>query len=412
MRLISLAVLFLAATASAQVTKTTTSVTVPNCGNGPATHDVDVYRPAGAGPFPLVALGHGFQNSKDNFAGLAQALGALGIVVVAPQFPGFLSGCGSDHARNGRVLLAAIDQQLAAGGIDATKLALGGHSAGGLAAFLAASQRSVAAVMLFDPVDNSMLGANAAAMVSEPTLFLFAEPSGCNTQSNATGWFASVTGPKARLKVVNAKHCDPQEPISSVCTLGCGANDMGTTARQAVFKRYALAFFSRYLKGVTAPCLETTAQTDATAGTIASVDFHLGGCGGALDAGVAPADAGQPVIDAGTSGMDAGSPTADAGSTPLDAGTPSQDAGAPFEDAGTGAGGGAGGGGGSSMGSGGGMAGNGGGEASGGGTGAAVDAGVDPGTDVPSSGCGCAAVDPWAVFAALSLVALTRRRKG
>ncbi len=355
-------VLIVASPALAQVTKTTAMVTVPNCGSSTATSEVDVYRPAGAGPFPLVAFGHGFQNSKDNAAGLAEALGALGVVVVVPQFPGFLSPCGSDHARNARVLIAAMDQQVTAGRIDSTKLGFAGHSAGGLSAFLAAAQRPVAAVMLFDPVENTNLGTAVTSMVNSPTLFLFAEPSTCNSQANATGWFTAVPGAKARLKVVNANHCDPQEPISGVCSFGCGGSAATSTVRSAIFKRYAVDFFKRYLLGQTTPCLEATAQNDATAGRVTMVDFRLGGCGvdagqpmvdagapdagsvdagsvdagaadaGAADAGTAdagPADAGA--VDAGTA-VDAGAPDAgaqqDAGTTMMDAGPP--DAGNPI----------------------------------------------------------------------------------
>ncbi len=315
--------LIVASSAFGQVTKTTAMVTVPNCGAVAATSEVDVYRPTGAGPFPLVAFGHGFQNNKDNAAGLAQALGALGIVVVVPQFPGFFSACGSDHARNARVMIAAMDQQVTAGGIDSTKLGFAGHSAGGLSAFLAAAQRPVAAVMLFDPVENTNLGTAVASMVNAPTIFLFAEPSTCNSQANATGWFTTVTGPKARLKVVNANHCDPQEPISGVCSFGCGGAAATSTVRSAVFKRYAVDFFKRYLLGQTMPCLEATAQNDATAGRVTLVDFQLGGCG--VDAGQPMVDAGVPdagAVDSGVTTPDAG--TADAGiadAGAIDAGT-------------------------------------------------------------------------------------------
>lgn len=395
MRALTVGVLLSASLAGAQVTKTSAQVTVPNCGSAPATHQVDVYRPAGAGPFPLVALGHGFQNSNDNFEGLAQALAATGVVVVAPQFPSLLtSACGSDHARNGRVLLAAIDQQVMRGDIDTARIGVGGHSAGGLSAFLAASQRQVAAVMLFDPVDNSNLGVMAVSMVTAPTIFLFAEPAQCNSQANAVPWFTAMTGPRARLKVVNANHCDPQEPISGICTIGCGGMGATSTARQAVFKRYALAFFARYLRGVTSPCLETTAQTDATAGVVAQVDFRLGGCGGGSDAGTV-VDAGTPVdagtaVDAGTV-IDAGMPV-DAGSLG-DAGTTEPDAGAPVTNDG-GAGG----------------SGGGAGSGGGGGTSFAPDAGDGVGV-MPPGGCGCTAVDPLVVLGGVVFVFASRRRR-
>jgi hypothetical protein len=64
------------ASAFAQVTKTTVTVSFPNCtGSTPASYDVDVYRPSGTGPFALVGIGHGFQNSKANHEVLARARG-------------------------------------------------------------------------------------------------------------------------------------------------------------------------------------------------------------------------------------------------------------------------------------------------------------------------------------------------
>jgi hypothetical protein len=139
-------VLLLIGLGSAAHAQTTFSVMV----NG-TTFQVDRYAPAGTGPFPIVALGHGFSNNKDNVRGLAQALLADGAVVVAPQFP---LGSG-DHARNASVMLAAVDATVTAGIGDAQRLAFGGHSAGALAAWLAAAQRPLTkAVVLLDPVDS------------------------------------------------------------------------------------------------------------------------------------------------------------------------------------------------------------------------------------------------------------------
>ena len=66
--------------AMAQVTKTTAQVQVPNCNPSPpmVSYDVDVYRPAGSGPFGLLAVGHGFQLNKADMAGLANAVAASG----------------------------------------------------------------------------------------------------------------------------------------------------------------------------------------------------------------------------------------------------------------------------------------------------------------------------------------------
>ncbi|MGV3622807.1 MAG: hypothetical protein ACO1OB_18455 [Archangium sp.] len=302
-------VLLVASAASAQVVKSSAMVTVGGCGSGTATSAVDVYRPSSpAASMPLFAFGHGFQNDKANAETLARALAAEGVVVVVPQFPSLLSACGSDHARNGRVLLAAIDQQIALGDIDASRVAVGGHSAGGLAALLAGASRPMVAQMLFDPVDNSGLGAAALANVRGATLLVFAPPAQCNSQGNAVAWFGGLTGPRGTLEVVNANHCDPQGPISMLCTFGCGGAAATSAVRSALFQKYAVTFLLRHLAGRMSPCVDDVIGADQTAGLVTDVDLRFGGCGGAdagvvVDAGVT-SDAGVEV-DAGVS-SDAG----------------------------------------------------------------------------------------------------------
>jgi dienelactone hydrolase len=419
--------LLLSSVAFAQVTKTSVSVSIANCSATPAmaTYQADVYRPAGAGPFPLVAIGHGFQNSKDNYEQLARALAAEGIAVTVPQFPLLLAlQCGaSDHLRNGRILQAALDQQVAAGGIDSTRLALAGHSAGGLSAFLAASERTVAALMLLDATDQNNLGLTAAPNVAEPMLSVHAEPSTCNQQGNSTAWFTPKPGLKGKFKIVNGSHCEPQEPVSVVCTGGCGGSAAYSSTRAALYKSWAVAFFGRTLLARATPCLEDLATADATAGRITSVDFQFGGCGAA--------DAGTPVVDGGAGG--GGGATGGGGGATGGGGGATTDGGATGGGGGgaaTGGGGGAatGGGGGAATGGGGGTAtGGGGGAATGGGGGAATgggggaagggdatdggqsgDGGVDVGAP-PPAGCGCASLPVVPVL--LLGVAFARRRR-
>ncbi len=85
MRLLALACCFVGFTAVAE-TKTTVTITMPDCPGDNAV-SVDVYTPNGTPPFPTVALGHGYQNGKENFAVLAAQLCSEGFLVVVPQFP-------------------------------------------------------------------------------------------------------------------------------------------------------------------------------------------------------------------------------------------------------------------------------------------------------------------------------------
>ena len=274
----------LSTSAAAQISVSTTTLTMPDC---PASNPVfvDVYRPPGAGPFPTVALGHGFVMGKGTMEGLGRALAEAGILTVAPEFPA-LGNCGdSDHARNGRILLAALDQQAALGLVDGARVGVGGHSAGGLSALLAAGQRAMQVVVLLDPVDSNGEGLAQAATVLAPTFFINAEPSVCSAQNNSAPWYAPKPAPKARLRVVGSNHCEPEEPLNPLCTLTCGAT--WTSERAAKFKTYASAFFDRYLLGHSAPCLEQTATADPG---VADVDFELETC---VNAGARPPAAGS-----------------------------------------------------------------------------------------------------------------------
>ncbi len=295
-RIAALSVLF-ASSAMGQ----TFSVTVSG-----ASYQVDRYLPSGTPPFPIVALGHGFSNSKANVQGLAQALQADGIVVVAPQFP----AASGDHARNAAVMLAAVDATVSAGLGDGQRLGLGGHSAGALAAWLAAAQRSSRVVVLLDPVDSNGLGTAQIANVSAPVLFEFAPSQTCNTNNNSLGWFTGKSGAKGRFNVPNANHCDPQEPSNVLCTTGCGFATWNAQ-RSAVYKRFARAMFGQFLLGAST-CVETLALADQQAGTIDQVVMQLG-CG-AVDGGTAGGAAGGGNTGGGSAGGAVGGGVAGGGS--------------------------------------------------------------------------------------------------
>jgi dienelactone hydrolase len=305
--------------------------------------------PAGnsGGPYPVVALGHGFCNQPENYRNFGALLASRGMVVVAPKLEcNFLtSDPGALHAGNAQRLLAALDQVLAlgnaggvlAGRLDAGRTALAGHSGGGLSALVAAGARpSVKALVLLDGVDAGS-GSRASPV---PTLMLNTAGSSCNSNNNNASWYGLVTAgqPRSRMRVVGADHCDMQEPLSSACSFtGCAGSSPASV--RPVFLRHTAAWLSLYL-GCEASAVDTVAeggadfQADLSAGRIADVDQSgvsapsscPGGTGADAgqpeDAGIP--DAGPPATDAGSGvpGPDAGQPTADAGE-PFDAGAPS-----------------------------------------------------------------------------------------
>lgn len=268
----------------------------------------DLFLTSANGPGPALVLAHGFQRSKANLAGWGAALAQRGYVAVAPDFTG---GFAPDHAFNGRVVSALLDWLLARndepghplyGRIDATRLGLLGHSAGGLASLLAAAARSdVKALVALDPVDNGGLALAAAPSITAPTLFLLATPGPCNAEGNATAVFAALTAPRLSLRVVDATHCDAEDPSDALCGFLCGAAD---ATRQARFRRYAFAALDYLLL-----CDETLAlwlggaeaQGDPLIRDLEAHDFPPLVCQKAKDGGAPVADAAkdQGAVDAG-----------------------------------------------------------------------------------------------------------------
>ena len=99
---------------------------------------VTVYRPVGAGPFPLVAFHHGFNLDPSLYASYGTHLASWGVMVAMPKMPGSLFAPTS-HRDLAKMLLALVEALTASGLADPAKVALAGHSLGGKVAFLAAA---------------------------------------------------------------------------------------------------------------------------------------------------------------------------------------------------------------------------------------------------------------------------------
>ncbi|MFO0727790.1 MAG: hypothetical protein U1E65_28685 [Myxococcota bacterium] len=287
---------------------------------GAGTVNVDLYWPTDAGRFPAIAFGHGFARNAAVNAGWGEHLASYGFVVAIPNFPSPLS---PNHTLNGQILrelMTWMHGSPAAIGasVDPVRGAYVGHSAGGLASFLAAAaDPNITALVGLDPVDANSLGAQAAPSIVAPTLVLGAEPQSCNANGSASALYGALSvSARWYLRVVGSTHCDAEDPSNGLCSLGCGGQD---AARRLFFRRYATAHLLRvfscqagtYLPGGTDLMADLTAQ---------SVGGLLGtgpGACGATDAGVL--DAATPP-DAGNA-PDAAAPPPDAGPA-LDAQSP------------------------------------------------------------------------------------------
>lgn len=261
---------------------------------------VDVYWPDAAGSFPVLAVGHGFQRSKASFVEWGQELAKRGYVAVAPNFPG---GFAPDHAKNGKIvsgLLAWLVTRGKTAGdplfgkVDGARRGVVGHSAGGLAALLAAAtDPSIKLAVGLDPVDANGLAVAAAPQISAPVLIVRAQPSACNSNGNATDVFAQLTVPRWSLRIKAATHCDPEAPSDFLCGLLCGNAD---AERHKRFRRYAFAALDHVLG--CQPGLEpwlggAQSQADTLVEDVSAVSWPPAGCASAQkDAAVVEKDGG------------------------------------------------------------------------------------------------------------------------
>lgn len=228
-------------------------------GTGGAALSTDVYYPrqatggvdAAAAPCPVLVVGHGFSQAKEQHVNQGLHWASRGYVVLIPTFNG-----GSDHSRNADDLRQCLDWILARHADAASvfyqrvrpeRIGATGHSAGGLSAIVAAARDPrIRALAPMDPVDNGGLGLAALATLSIPVAITHSEPSSCNASGSAATLFAAATGRKRGIRIVGANHSEPQDPVGFLSSLTCGS---ANTNRQALYRRCVTGWFEYYLKG-------------------------------------------------------------------------------------------------------------------------------------------------------------------
>lgn len=231
------------------------TVTFP--GTQGATLTADVYYPgtngvlsSEAGQCPVIVLGHGFSQSKDQHVNQGRHLATRGYLVLIPN-----SNAASDHSRFADDLRRCIDWMQARnadsnsiffGRVWADRVGATGHSAGGLSAILAAARDSrIRAVSPMDPVDSGGQGVAALSNLVAPLAITYSEPSSCNANGSALMLYNAARPSKRGMRVVGANHTDPQDPASGLSALFCGA---ANSTRQMLYRRYMAGWFEYYLR--------------------------------------------------------------------------------------------------------------------------------------------------------------------
>ncbi len=261
-------------------TRANASPILPGCLDDSAV-PLTIYVPAGAGPFPVVILHHGFQLESGLYASYGEHLASWGYLAVMPQLPGGLVNPPTHRELKDCLvaLISWIEQNAAdasgplGGKADASLLALAGHSMGGKISLYAATEDArPKAVIGLDPVDT-VGGPGSQPSPDRPSvtpelmdrihvpLLLLGETvnatcSGFMCQAcapeedNFHQYFLYATSPALEVEILGANHMSflDNPDCGFVCSM-CpkGSDDPAETRR--LTRRYFVAFLNLVLRG-------------------------------------------------------------------------------------------------------------------------------------------------------------------
>jgi dienelactone hydrolase len=204
----------------------------------------DVWYPAVAGRYPLVVFGHGFALTPATYSLLLRAWAAAGYVVAAPVFPlGNANAPGgpneSDIVNQPRDMSFVISRMVAVlpGSIDASRIAVAGHSDGAVTALAVAydsryRDRRVRAAIILSGASPGGMGSFPAG--GPPLLTEQGTADPINAPANTAGFFARARPPKFLLWLQGASHRPPfteQQP------------------QLGIVERTTIAFLNHFLRG-------------------------------------------------------------------------------------------------------------------------------------------------------------------
>ncbi len=193
---------------------TTTSSTITLSASCSAT--ADLITPATEGDWPRIFLSHGFMRGPAQMIGWAEHLASWGMEVVVPSLC-HASIIDTDHAQNGTDLTLFNDE------LGGGPVVYAGHSAGGLASLIAASQDDDAVGLIgLDLTDADGLGASAAGGVGVPTYALVGEANSCNASGNGVDTVRAAPDVNI-VRIAEADHCDFENETDWMCTTLCDA---------------------------------------------------------------------------------------------------------------------------------------------------------------------------------------------
>ncbi|GAA2004364.1 hypothetical protein JL107_18495 [Nakamurella flavida] len=209
-----------------------------------------IYTPSAGHDLPVVALAHGWLQPVSRYVDTLRFLASWGIVAVAPAtengpFPSF-GGLAVDLSKALRI---AAHARLGGGRVraDPSKMGVLGHSTGGGAAVLAASQdESIDAVVTVTAVDVKPSSIEAAGLCEMPSLHITGNDGGEMVETGGAALAANWTGPTQLRLIKGGGHLGFAEGKHWTSTVSGSSSEHKT---QSVSRMLAAAFFLRHLDG-------------------------------------------------------------------------------------------------------------------------------------------------------------------
>lgn len=209
-----------------------------------------IYTPSAGHDLPIVALAHGWLQPVSRYVDTLRFLASWGIVAVAPATEtGLFASYGGLAVDLSQALRIAAHARLGGGRVraDPAKMGVLGHSTGGGAAVLAASQdESIDAVVTVTAVDVHPSSIQAAGLCEMPSLHITGNDGGELIETGGAALAANWTGPSQLRLVKGASHLGLAEGKHWTTTVSGSSSEHKT---QSVARMLATAFFLRHLDG-------------------------------------------------------------------------------------------------------------------------------------------------------------------
>ncbi len=227
-----------------------------------------------SGSFPVVVIGHGFVMTWDSYDNIYSSLTKQGYIVALPRTEGGFSPSHNDFGLDEAVVANKLLQLNTTNtlapifiGKVVQKSAIGGHSMGGGASFLGASNNSsITCLFNFAAAQTNPRSSQAAKTITVPTLIIGGEkdcvaPSAANQN---TMWDSTASSKKFEVVIKNITHCDFGNGINTNCVFGQNSSGCASTVTNTLALKLYMNFLNPFLAAnLKNDCIEATRFMDS-----------------------------------------------------------------------------------------------------------------------------------------------------